>query len=48
MTVDIEKMRSDLRYESRKFTVQLIAALGTAFAGGVATLGLVLHLMGKL
>ena len=48
MAVNIEKMRSDMRYESWRFTVQLVAALGTAFAGGAAALGLVLHLMGKL
>jgi hypothetical protein len=48
MTVNIEKMRADMKWESRKFTVQIIAALGTAFAGGAASLGLILHLMGKL
>ncbi|WP_428485978.1 hypothetical protein [Rhodopila sp.] len=48
MTVDIEKMRFDMKAENRKFLVQAIAGLGTAFAGGAAVLGLVLHAMGKL
>ena len=48
MTIDIETLRSDLPHESRKFVVQLAAALATAFAGGVAALGLVLHLAGRL
>jgi hypothetical protein len=48
MTVNIEKLRSDIRYESRKVQLQTLAAVSTAFAAGVAALGLVLHLMGKL
>lgn len=54
MTVNIEKFRADivaqqkqLDRETRKFVVQFIAALGAAFAGGAAFLGLVLHLTGK-
>ncbi len=48
MTVNIEKMRADMQWEFWKVSLQLLAALGTAFAGGVAALGLVLHLMGKI
>jgi len=48
MAINIEKMRAEMRYETRKFVVQLIAGLGTAFAGGAAALGLILHLTGKL
>ena len=48
MRLNSDKLRSDLRYESRKFAVQLVAGLSTAFAAGVAVFGLVLRLMGKL
>lgn len=48
MAVNIEKMRKDMAYENRKFVVQAIAGLSTAFAAGVAVLGLLLRLMGKL
>jgi hypothetical protein len=48
MTINIEKMRTDMRWETRRFAVQIIAGFGAAFAGGAAALGLVLHLMGKL
>ena len=48
MTVNIEKLRSDIRYENRKFVVQAIAGLSTASAAGVAALGLALRLLGKL
>jgi hypothetical protein len=48
MTVNIEKMRHDMQWESRKFTLQLVAALGTAMAGGAGLLALILHLTGRL
>lgn len=55
MTVNIEQMRADmaaqqkqLEWETRKFVVQLVAGLSTAFAAGAAVAGLVLHLMGRL
>jgi len=48
MLVNIEKMRHDMRWETRKFVLQIVAALGTAFAGGAAALALILHLMGKI
>ena len=55
MTLNIEKMRAEmaaqqkqLEWETRTFVVQIIAGFGTAFAGGAATLGLILHLAGNL
>lgn len=48
MTVNIEKMRADMHWEFWKVGLQLIAALGAAFAGGAATLALILHLAGRL
>ena len=48
METNIEKLRNDIRYENRKFVVQAIAGLSTAFAAGVAALGLLLRLLGKL
>lgn len=48
MTVNIEKMRTDMRWETRKFVVQILAGFGAAFAGGAAALGLVLHALGRL
>lgn len=48
MTIQIEKFKAEMRWETRKFVLQLIAALGAAFAGGAAMLGLVLHLLGKI
>lgn len=55
METYIEKMRADmaaqqkqLEWETRKFVVQLIAGLSTAFAAGAAVAGLVLHLVGRL
>jgi hypothetical protein len=48
MTVNIEKMRVDMRSDNKRFLWQAVTALGTAFAGGAAALGLLLHLLGKL
>ena len=36
MTVNIEKMRNDMRYESRKFLLQAVALVVGAFAAGAA------------
>jgi hypothetical protein len=41
-------MRADMRAENRRFLLQAVAAMGTAFAGGAAALGLLLHALGKL
>ena len=36
MTVNIEKMRKEMRYESRKFAVQLVVGFAAAVGAGVA------------
>ena len=36
MAVNIEKLRSDLRYESRKFALQLVVAIAASVGAGVA------------
>ena len=36
MTVNIEKMRTDLKWETRKFAVQLAIAAAALLAAGVA------------
>ena len=43
METYIEKMRQEIKYENRKFAVQLLAGMATAFAAGVGALALVLH-----
>ncbi len=48
MTVDIEQMRRDTRLDPWKIGLQLVAAMGAAFVCGAATLGLILHWLGKL
>lgn len=48
MTINIEKLRSDMKWETRKFVLQALAATGAAMAGGAGLLALVLHLTGKL
>ena len=48
METCIEKMRKEIAYENRKFLVQLLAGLSTAFAAGIAATTLVLHLTGRL
>jgi hypothetical protein len=48
MVVEVEKLRAEIRHDSRRVVWQAIAAVGTAFAGGAAVLGLILHGLGKL
>lgn len=36
MTVNIETMRKDMRYESRKFILQIIATVAVSVGAGVA------------
>lgn len=52
MRLDMASRQTELaiqqKWETRKFVVQLVAGLGTAFASGAAALGLLLHLLGKL
>lgn len=36
MTVNIEKMRKDMRYESRKFVLQIVATIAVSIGAGIA------------
>ncbi len=36
MAVNIEKLRSDIKYESRKFAVQLVLGFAAALGAGIA------------
>ena len=48
MTVNIEKMRTDMAAESRRFTVQALGAAAACVAAGAGLATLILHLAGKL
>ena len=48
MTVNIEKMRVDMRTETKRFAWQAIAFFGAAAGGGGAILALILHLSGRI
>ncbi len=48
MTINIEKMRADMRSESRKFLLQALATGATCFAAGAGVATLALHLAGKI
>jgi hypothetical protein len=48
MTVNIEKMRADMRADNKRFVWQAVVAMGAAAGGGAAVLALLLHLMGKI
>lgn len=48
MAVDIEQMRRELARDTRKFTLQLIAGLVTAFAAGYGGWTLHLRLAGRI
>jgi hypothetical protein len=36
MTINIEKMRADMKWETRKFVVQIVIAFAAVLAAGVA------------
>jgi hypothetical protein len=44
MTIQIERLRQEIRLENRKFVTSIAASV----AVGAAALGLILHWMGKL
>jgi hypothetical protein len=48
MTVNIEKMRTDMRAESRKFLIQAIGVAAACVAAGAALAALFLLLAGKI
>lgn len=45
---NIDKMRREIRWETRKIMWQTVASLAAAATAGAAILGLILHLTGKL
>jgi hypothetical protein len=48
MTTQAERLRQEIRAETRKFVLQMIATIAASVAAGAGALGLILHLMGKL
>jgi hypothetical protein len=48
MTINIEKMRAEMRAENKRFMWQAIGAIGGAAGGGAALMALILHLMGRI
>jgi hypothetical protein len=48
MTVNIEKMRLEMKAEGRKFLLQMLVTIATCLAGGAALATLVFHLTGAL
>jgi hypothetical protein len=48
LTINIEKLRADLRWEARKFLIQALAASAALLAAGAGIATLVLHLTGKI
>lgn len=45
---NIDKMRREIRWETRKIIWQTVASLAAAATAGAAILGLILHLTGRL
>jgi hypothetical protein len=45
---EAERWRANQSWEFWKFLLQMVAALGTAMAGGAGLLALILHLTGKI
>ena len=43
-----EQLRQEIKTDTRKFLVQLLAGTAAAMAAGAAIFGLILHLTGKL
>lgn len=48
MTTQTERLRQEIKMETRKFVFQAIGSLAAAMAAGAAIFGLILHLTGKL
>jgi hypothetical protein len=48
MTIQIERLRQEIRLENRKFLIQFVTSIAASVAAGAAALGLILHWMGKL
>jgi hypothetical protein len=48
MTINIEKMRSDMANDNKRFVVQALGAAAACVAAGAGLATLILHLTGKL
>lgn len=48
MTINIEKLRADMKWESRKFLLQALATAATCLIAGAGLATLFLHLAGKI
>ena len=48
MTTQAERLRQEIKMETRKIAIQTIGAFAAAMAAGAAIFGLILHLSGKL
>lgn len=48
MTINIEKMRADMRMENRKFVLQIVTTVAVTAAATATVMGLVLHALGKV
>jgi hypothetical protein len=46
--VNIDKMRQEMRTETRKIVIQTVASLAAAATAGAAICGLILHWIGKI
>jgi hypothetical protein len=48
MTTQAERLRQEIKTDTRKFLVQLLAGAAASMAAGAAIFGLILHLTGRL
>jgi hypothetical protein len=48
MMTQAERLRQEIRTDTRKFLVQLLAGTAAAMAAGAAIFGIILHLTGRL
>jgi hypothetical protein len=46
MTIQIERLRQEIKMENRKFLVQFVIAIAAVFAAGAAVGGLLVHWLG--
>lgn len=47
MTINIEKMRSDMKWEARKFAVQLVIGVAVAMSAAAAVTAVVINVLSK-
>ena len=48
MTTQAERLRQEIKMETRKIAIQTVGAFAAATAAGAAIFGLILHLTGRL